>query len=371
MIELEKQENIYNAVKNIIEQARNTVYKAVNYTMIISNWDIGQVIVEEEQQGKDKAQYGKYIIKNLAQRLTIEYGEGYNEAHLRYCRLFYKGFPIRHAVRDELENPIQSIRHAARDEFNLTLHPLLSIIRTELSWTHYRILLKVEKELARQFYMNEAANSNWNTRQLERQINSLLYERIALSKDNSEVLELANKGMVLQKPSDLIKDPFVLEFAGIKQNLKFLEKDLEQALIDKLSDFLLELGKGFSFVARQERITMDNEHFYIDLVFYNFLLKCFVLLDLKVGKLTYKDIGQMDGYVRLYEEKYKSNGNNPTIGIILCTEKNETIVKFSLLKDSEQVFASKYKLYIPTEQELIEEIEREKQWIELQKDDIE
>jgi len=347
------QETLYNSVKQIIEKGRSTVFKAVNYTMIISNWEIGCEIVEIEQEGQDKAQYGKYIIKNLAERLTVEYGEGYDEINLRYFRRFYLAFPIRYAVRNESD---------------FILHPLLAVIRTELSWTHYRILLKVEKEEARNFYMNEAVNSNWNTRQLERQINSLLFERLALSKEKNEVLQLANKGQILHKPKDLIKDPLVLEFLNIATKNKYLEKELEQALIDKLQDFLLELGKGFSFVARQQRISMDNDNFFVDLVFYNFLLKCFVLIDLKVGKLTYQDIGQMDGYIRLYEEKYKPIGDNPTIGIILCTEKNETIVKFSLLKDSEQIFASKYKLVIPTEQELIEEIEREKQFIELKKE---
>ncbi len=351
MIEPTKQDILYNSVRLIIETARNTVYKVVNNSMIIANWDIGCKIVEVEQQGLQKAQYGKFIIKNLAQRLTSEYGNGYNEANLRYCRLFYKAFPI---------------CHAARDESQPTIHPLLSVIRTELTWTHYRILLKVENETTRNFYMNEAANCNWNTRQLERQINSLLFERLSLSKNKDELLQMANKGQMLQTPKDLMKDPLVLEFVDLPQNKKYLEKDLEQALIDKLQDFMLELGKGFSFVARQQRITMDNEHFYVDLVFYNYLLKCFVLIDLKIGKLTYEHIGQMDGYVRLYEEKFKPVGDNPTIGIILCTEKNETIVKFSLLNGSEQLFATRYQLYMPTTQQLKDKIDCEMQEIALQ-----
>lgn len=215
--------------------------------------------------------------------------------------------------------------------------------------------------------MNEAANSNWTTRQLERQINTELFKRISVSKDKNEILALANEGIETRKTQDIIKDPFVLEFTGIKPNSNFYEKDLEQALIDKLQDFLLELGKGFSFVARQQRITHEGDHYFVDLVFYNYLLKCFVLIDLKVGKLTYQDIGQMDGYVRLYEEKLKPVDDNPTIGIILCAEKNDTTVKYSLLKDSEQIFASKYQLYFPTKEELIEQIEKEKDYFEQEK----
>ncbi len=215
--------------------------------------------------------------------------------------------------------------------------------------------------------MNEAANNNWTTRQLERQINTELFKRITKSKNKNEILELANKGIEIQKTQDIIKDPFVLEFTGLKPNANFYEKDLEQALIDKLQDFLLELGKGFSFVARQQRITHEGDHYFVDLVFYNYLLKCFVLIDLKVGKLTYQDIGQMDGYVRLYEEKLKPEGDNPTIGIILCAEKNDTTVKYSLLKDSEQIFASKYQLYFPTKEQFIQQIEREKDFYEQEK----
>lgn len=240
-------------------------------------------------------------------------------------------------------------------------------LRDELSWTHYRFLLKVEKPEARQFYMNECANSNWSTRQLERQINSLLFDRLSLSKDKADVMRMANEGQMIERPIDLIKDPLVLEFTGLKPNVHFYEKELEQVLIDKLQEFMLELGKGFAFVARQFRISHDNDNYYIDLVFYNYLLKCFVLIDLKTDKLTFQDIGQMDSYVRLWEEKMKVEGDNPTIGIILCTEKNEATVKYSLLKDSEQIFASRYQLYLPTEKQLKDEIEREIQLIAREK----
>lgn len=243
----------------------------------------------------------------------------------------------------------------------------MNALRSELSWTHYRLLLRAEKEKARDFYLIETINNKWSTRELERQINSLLYERIALSKNKAEVLELSKKGQIIQKPKDIIKDPYILEFLDLKENKKFLEKELEMALIDKLQQFLLELGRGFSFVARQKRITVDGDHFYIDLVFYNYILKCFVLIDLKIGKLTHKDIGQMDFYVRYFEKEEKQKNDNPTIGLILCSDKNETMVKYTLLEENKQIFASKYKLYLPTEKELEKELIREREMIEIER----
>jgi predicted nuclease of restriction endonuclease-like (RecB) superfamily len=239
-------------------------------------------------------------------------------------------------------------------------------LRDELTWTHYRFLLKVENESARDFYMIESVNSNWSTRELERQINSLLYERIALSSDKQKARELPTKGLQIQRSDDLIKDPYVLEFLGIEENKIYQEKDLEKALINRLQDFMLELGKGFSFVGRQKRITVDGDHFYVDLVFYNYELKCFVLIDLKVGKLTHQDIGQMDFYVRYFEKELKPKGDNPTIGLILCTDKNDTMIKYTLLEDSNQIFASRYKLYLPSEEEFKAELERERSLLELE-----
>ncbi len=236
-------------------------------------------------------------------------------------------------------------------------------MRAELSWTHYRLLLKVEKEEVRQFYLNEAINSKWSTRELERQINSLLYERIALSKDKEKLKELSLKGQVIEKPEDAIKDPYVLEFLGLRENVQYLEKDMEKALINKLKNFLLELGKGFSFVERQKRITVDGDHYYIDLVFYNYILKCFFLIDLKVGKLTPHDIGQIDFYVRYFEKEERLEGDNPTIGLVLCSDKNEVMAKYTLLSDNKSIFASKYKLYLPTEEELKRELKKEKEFL--------
>ena len=358
MKENKVQNIIINDIKQIIEQARNFAYKAINFSMIIAYWEIGKTIVEEEQSGKNRAEYGKALIKELSKQLTKEYGKGFNMANLKYMRQFYSLFPIRHSLRDELDKPLVT---------NIKKHYLQSILRQELSWTHYRLLLKVADESERKFYMNEAANSNWTTRQLERQINTQLFKIITGSKNKDEILRIANTGITVNKPEDIIKDPFVLEFTGFKPNTHLYETDLEQALIDKLQDFLLELGKGFSFVARQQRISHEGDHYFVDLVFYNYLLKCFVLIDLKVGKLTFQDIGQIDSYVRLYEEKIRQKSDNPTIGLILCAEKNETTVKYSLLNDNQQIFASKYQFYFPTEKELIEKIEKEKEFYEREK----
>ena len=339
-ITLQEQSSIdttYQNIKAIVEKARSIAYRAVNFAMVQAYWAVGRIIVEEEQKGAERAEYGKGVIKELSIKLTKDYGRGFDESNLRNMRLFYQTFPNCDALRHEL------------------------------SWTHYRLLLRIEKGEARNFYMLESVKNNWSTRVLERQINSLLYERLALSKDREKVLELSTKGQVIQEPADIIKDPYVLEFLDLRESRNFLEKDLEHALIDKLQAFLLELGKGFSFVARQRRITVDGDHYYIDLVFYNYILKCFVLIDLKVGKLTHQDIGQMDFYARYFEKEEKLDGDNPIIGLILCSDKNETMVKYTLLEDSKQLFASKYKLYLPTEEELKEELERERKMLEMER----
>ena len=326
----------YQSIREILEKARSGVYRSINFAMVLAYWNIGKVIVEEEQQGKERAEYGKALIKELSSRLTKEYGKGFDESNLRNIRQFYITFPNCDALR------------------------------RELTWTHYRLLLRIEKEDARNFYMLETVDSNWSTRELERQIDSLLYERIALSKNKEKVKELSTKGHVVQKPEDIIKDPYVLEFLNLRESRDFLESDLEQGLINKLQEFLLELGKGFAFVARQKRITIDGDHFYIDLVFYNYLLRCFLLIDLKIGKLTHKNIGQMDFYVRYFEHEVKQESDTPTIGLILCSHKNEAMVKYTLLENNNHIFASKYKLYLPSEEELKEELEREKQLLELE-----
>ena len=372
----------YKAVKEILEAARSTAYRAVNFAMVQAYWNIGRVIVEEELKGKSKAEYGEYLLKELSIRLTKDFGKGFTETNLRYMRLFYLSFEIMNAERSQ--SLPDKIHHALRDESVSTqkgdavrhtsitsqkshaLRDELPFVRQELSWTHYRLLLKVERPDVRKFYLDECIASNWSTRQLERQINSFYYERLLSSRNKNIVRSEIKKLEPGPSPNDIIKDPYVLEFLGMKESKKYLETDLEQGLIDKLHNFLLELGKGFSFVARQKRITVEDDHYYIDLVFYNYILKCFVIIDLKVGKLTHQDIGQMDFYVRYFEKEIRQAEDNPTIGLILCAQKNEAMAKYTLLKNSKTVFASKYKLYLPTEKELRTELQREKRQLELE-----
>jgi predicted nuclease of restriction endonuclease-like (RecB) superfamily len=326
-------QTFYQNLADILQQARQVSVRAINTAMISAYWHIGQRIVEEEQNGIHRAEYGIKLIPYLAKRLTADFGKGFDERNLRNMRAFYVAFPIWNAVR------------------------------SELTWTHYRLLLKVSNEKARNYYIAESIENQWNTRNLERNINSFYYERVLST--NDKTLVKAEGGKQKLSTADIIKDPYVLEFLDLGEKGKFKESKLEQALIDQLQSFLLELGKGFSFVAQQKRISAEEDHFSIDLVFYNYLLKCFVLIDLKVGKLTHKDIGQMDFYVRYWEDNLKTEDDNPTIGLILCTEKNETVAKYSVLKDNQQLFVSKYKLFLPSEEELRFELEREKQFLQL------
>lgn len=327
----------YNHIKEILESARNQVYSTANSAMVRAYWSIGKSIVE--QQGTDdRAEYGKNLIAELSAQLTRDFGKGFTPTNLRYMRQFYLTFPNCHALRDEL------------------------------SWTHYRMIMKVEDENARNFYVEECAKSNWSTRQLERQINSFYYQRLLSSRNKEDVSAEISRLEPGKKPEDVIHDPYVLEFLGLKQSDDFYESDLEQALIGELQNFLLELGRGFSFVARQKHINLGGEHFYIDLVFYNYILKCFVLIDLKTGKLTHQDIGQMDSYIRIFDEFQKGEDDNPTIGIVLCSEKNEAIAKYSVLNDGKQLFASKYQLTLPTAEELEHYLENERRRYEERSD---
>ena len=283
------------------------------------------------------------LLKELSKQMTQDFGKGFTVANLKNMRQFYLTFPNGYALR------------------------------SELSWTHYRLLMRVENENAREFYMQEAVKSQWSTRQLERQINSLFYERLLSSKNKEQVAAEIQTLQMAKKPEDVIRDPYVLEFLGLTPNDDFYESDLEQALITHLQKFLLELGRGFSFVARQKRITFDGRHFRIDLVFYNYILKCFVLIDLKVGDLTHQDLGQMQMYVHYYERELMNEGDNPPIGIVLCADKSESVVKYTLPENETQIFASKYKLYLPSEEELLRELHQEYQALEASKtgeDDI-
>lgn len=364
-MKLEKKDNLYIEIKSILQQARQTAYRAVNFTMVLAYWEIGRRIVEDEQQGKKRAGYGKTILKELSKKLTSDFGKGFDERELRKIRQLYLLFSIRDALRPELsEKKFLKKRDAVSPEStkNYTIgdkSQIRNAMRPELRWTHYRLLMRVEDEAARTWYMKEAADSNWSTRTLERQINTFTYQRILSSKNKKGVQKEADQKAEKASPLDFIKDPYVLEFLQLPPNKDFYEKDIEEAIISKLQQFILELGKGFSFVARQKRISAEDDHFYIDLVFYNYILKCFVLIDLKLGKLTHQDIGQMDLYVNYWEDNEKTATDNPTIGIILCSQKNETIVKYSVLKKSKQLFASKYKLYLPTEEELKNEVNEE------------
>ena len=330
---------LYENVKQIIEEARDNAYRAANSAMVQAYWHIGKLIIEEEQNGKGRAGYGEGIIKRLSGRLTKSYGKGFDERNLWYMKQFYQTWPK------------------------------VNALRSELSWTHYRLLLRVERGDARAFYIQESIEGNWSTRTLERQINTLYFERMVMTRKEGKALvkaEAEGKKVAMQA-RDIIKDPYVLEFLDLKPNTDFYEKEIEQGLIDKLQDFLLELGKGFSFVGRQHRITTEHQDFYIDLVFYNYILKCFLLIDLKAGRLTHQDVGQMDMYVRMFEDKVRQGNDNPTIGLILCSEKDNTVAKYSLLNESKQVFASKYKTYLPTEKQLREEIAREREMVEQEK----
>lgn len=325
----------YERIRAILSEARSRAYRAINTAMVAAYWEIGRVIVEQEQQGQQRAEYGRALLAELSSRLKSDFGKGFDPSNLSMMRAFHLAYPIFDALRQEL------------------------------SWTHYRLLLRVDKPEARAFYEAEAVNARWSTRELERQIHSLLFERLALSRDREGVLALAEKGHEIQQPGDLIKDPYVLEFTGLPQSERYLESDLEQALIDKLREFLLELGKGFAFMARQQRITLDGQHYWIDLVFYNRLTRSFVLIDLKVGALTHQDLGQMQMYVNYYQREIAAPDENPPIGIVLCADKSEAVVRYTLPEDNQQIFASRYKLYLPTESELAAELQRERQAIEM------
>jgi len=325
-------ESLASQIAEIVQQARSQVRQSVNQAMVASYWEIGRLIVEHEQQGQIRAAYGTRQLAALSERLTAQFGRGFDERNLRNMRLFFQFFPIRNAVR------------------------------TELSWTHYRVLLRVENPSAREWYLREAVSQNWSSRALERQIGVLYYERLLSSKDKALVQAEAAQytESLAETRKDFLRDPYVLDFLNLNTG-RFLEGDLEQAIMDNLQNFLLELDKGFAFVARQQRVSFADEDFYLDLVFYNYKLKCFLLVDLKLGRLTHQDMGQMDTYVRLYDEQIKGADDNPTIGLVLCSEKSEAVVRYSVLAEQQQLFAAKYLPYLPSEAELKYELERERE----------
>lgn len=324
-------------LQTLIADARQRALRAVDVIQVQTCWQVGRHIVEFEQGGAARAAYGKRLLPLLAERLTADFGQGFDERNLRHMRAFFQAFPNWDAVR------------------------------SELSWTHYRLLTRVDNAEARQWYMHEAAEQNWSSRALERQMGTLFYERLLLSQDKAAVAQEArqNLAMLDQSPRAFVRDPVMLEFLGLPGSGKLLEAGLEQGLMDKLQAFLLELGKGFAFVARQQRISTESKDFYIDLVFYNYLLKCFVLIDLKTTELTHQDIGQMDMYVRMYDDLKRNEGDNPTVGILLCEAKDQSVVRYSVLNGSEQLFASRYKLVLPSEEALRAELARDAEEIRL------
>jgi len=327
---------VYETIRSCLVEARTKTLSTINTAMVQAYWEIGRQITEAVGE---RSAYGKQLLKYLSVQLTKEFGRGFTEANLRNMRQFYQTFPNRYALR------------------------------SELTWTHYRLLMRVDEQSRRDFYLKESADSGWTSRQLERQINTFYYERLLATgkQHRTEIADEIQKTVPNTEQDYILKDPYILEFLDLQENKKYAESEIEQGLIDKLQVFLLELGRGFSFVARQKRITSEaGDHYYIDLVFYNYILKCFVIIDLKADKLTYQDVGQIDFYVRLFDDKVRQPDDNPTIGIVLCADKDESIVKYSVLADKENLFASKYKLYLPTEEELRAELEYERHLIEAQ-----
>lgn len=318
--------SLLNDVREIISAARTQAVRSVDSCRVQMYWHIGRRIFEEEQLGKDRADYGTYLIKNLAKQLEPEYGSGFSVRQLEMCRQFYR------------------------------LYPIANALRSQLNWTQYRLLIQIENPDKRLYYELESVNNNWTARETERQINSQLYERLLLSNNKEAVLAVARKERIPQSPLEIIKDPMYLEFLGLEREAAYYEKDFESAIITHLQHFLLELGQGFTFVARQKRILLEDDEFFADLVLYNRLLRCFVVIELKTGKLTHQDLGQLQMYVNYYDRVEKTAEENPTIGILLCTDKNDTVVRMALPEDNRTILASEYKLYLPTQTQLIDEV---------------
>jgi predicted nuclease of restriction endonuclease-like (RecB) superfamily len=337
MNKLPQQDALFQQVSQLIQQARQQIQRSVNTAMVQTYWQIGNLIIEHEQQGESRAAYGQQQLEQLSARLSAEFGKGFDVTNLRNMRRFYEAFPIRETVS------------------------------LELSWSHYNHLARIENPSARKWYQKEAVQQGWSVRALERQISVLYYERLLASQDKASVEAEAktNTQLLAQQPQDYLRDPYILDFLNL-DSARYQEADLEQGIINNLQQFLLELGKGFAFVERQQRIRTDDQDFYIDLVFYNFKLKCFLLIDLKLGKLSHQDVGQMDTYIRIYDQHKKGDDDNATIGLILCSQKSEAVVKYSILTDSEQMFAAKYLPYLPSEAELKHELERERAWVQHQ-----
>ncbi|MEH3112956.1 PDDEXK nuclease domain-containing protein [Pedobacter terrae] len=360
-MQVEKQ-NLYSKVIELLNQARQNVAQTINNTMAIAYFEIGRMIVEEEQQGKEKAEYGKQVLKELSKKLVAEFGKGFSETNLRQIRNFYLLYSIQQTLSAELgkeqtaSNEFKN-KEIADTAFRKSINQQALPMQFKLTWSHYLKLMRITDANERNFYEIEAIKNNWSLRELQRQYDSALYTRLAISKNKEEIRSLGQKGQIIEKNKDLVKDPYILEFLGLPELNTYSESDLEQKLIDKLEHFLLELGNGFTFVARQKRITFEEKHFKIDLVFYNRILRCFVLIDLKIGELKHQDIGQMQMYVHYFDREIKLEDENKTIGIILCQDKSESVVRYTLPENNEQIFASKYLTVLPSEKDFIKVIE--------------
>ncbi|OBW41355.1 hypothetical protein AB670_02332 [Chryseobacterium sp. MOF25P] len=324
-------------ISALLDDARKNVVVAVNHTMVLTYFEIGRMIVEEEQNGENRAEYGKKLLKDLSIGLTQRFGKGFSASNLQQMTQFYLSYSIRQTLYDESKKSISQ-----------TLS-----VNFKLSWSHYLKLMRIKDINERKFYEIESFKNNWSLRELQRQYDAALYTRLALSKNKEEIIQLSEKGQIIEKPRDLIKDPYILEFLGLPEKSTYSENDLESELIDKLEHFLLELGQGFTFVSRQKRISFDEKQFRIDLVFYNRILKCFVLIDLKIGELKHQDIGQMQMYVNYFDREKRLEDENKTIGIILCQDKSEALVRYTLPEDNEQIFASKYLTVLPSKEDFI------------------
>jgi predicted nuclease of restriction endonuclease-like (RecB) superfamily len=329
----------HSQIVNLLQSARNQVVRSVNQTMVLTYFEIGRMIVEEEQDGKERADYGKKILKSLSTVLSKEFGKGFSVDNLENMRKFYLAYQKSETLSRISSKAISET--SSRKSENIIL-----------SWSHYLKLMRIDDENERSFYEIESFKNNWSVRELQRQFDSALYTRLVLSRNKEKVKELSEKGLILEKPKDAIKDPYILEFIGLPEHSEYSESELEQEIIDKLEHFLLELGNGFTFVARQKRISFDDKHFRIDLVFYNRFLKCFVLIDLKIGEIKHQDLGQMQMYVNYYDREIRLNEENKTIGIVLCRDRSKSVVEYTLPENNEQIFASKYKTVLPSKEEL-------------------
>lgn len=345
--------NLFAKVTDLLKESRKSIATDINQTLVNTYFEIGRLIVEDEQAGKERAEYGKAILRDLSQKLSDKFGRGYSVYNLERMRKFFLTY----------ENRIFDAQTTASALRKSNCKKSATVLRKfdnsfKISWSHYLLLIKIDNFRERDFYEIEAMNSNWSVRELERQYNSSLFERLVLSRDKDSVKRLSQNGLVISDPIDTIKDPYVLDFLGLEELNAYSESDFETAIIDKLEHFLVELGKGFLFVGRQQRIAIEDEYFFVDLVFYNRLLQAFVLVDLKIGKLKHQDLGQMQMYVNYYDECVKIEEETPTIGIVLCKQKNDTLVRITLPKDNKQIFASKYQTVLPSKEELRQLIEK-------------